>query len=300
MDPKWWDGEPFWITAQRQGLKTAIHMWPGSEAHILNTEPTYMDRYNGKEMLSKKVDRVLEFLDMPDADRPQIIAAYVPNVDADGHKYGPNSTEIQSTIQKVDEMLDNIFTGLEVRNLTNIVNVIVVSDHGMATTDISRLVQLEDIVDVSKIEHTDGWPLVGLRPKNLADLDGIYKDVVERTKSNPNLEVYLRDVNMPERYHFSKNERIAPLWVVPKAGWALVKIEEMNLKEAQAKGAVYQPRGLHGYDHEQPLMRVIFIARGPAFPHQPNSRVEVFREWPPSPAFHHPLYLHANPTHRKH
>ncbi|KAK4192480.1 alkaline-phosphatase-like protein [Podospora australis] len=277
MDPKWWLGEPFWVTAQKQRLKTAIHMWPGSEAHVLNTEPTYMDRYNGKEKLSKKVDRLFHFLDMPDSDRPQIIAAYVPNVDAVGHSFGPNSTEIRGTIQKVDEMLDSIFKGLEERHLTGIVNVVVVSDHGMATTDISRLVQLEDLVDINKIEHTDGWPLVGLRPKNPDDLSDIHKQLVEKTKSNPNLDVYLRDVDMPERYHFSKNERIAPLWIVPKAGWALVKMEEMNLKEAQAKGAVYQPRGLHGYDHEHPLMRAIFVARGPAFPHQPNSEVEVFQ-----------------------
>jgi predicted AlkP superfamily pyrophosphatase or phosphodiesterase len=278
MDPKWWGGEPFWVTAQKQGLKTAIHMWPGSEAHILNMDPTYLDKYNGKEMLSKKLDRILEWLDMPDADRPQVIAAYVPNVDSDGHKYGPNSTEIRFTIQKVDKMLDSMFKGLEERHLTDIVNVIIVSDHGMATTDTSRVLQLEDIVDLNKIEHTDGWPLIGLRPKYAQDLHDIYQSIVEKTKGNPNLEVYLRDVDMPERYHFSKNERIAPLWIVPKAGWALVKMHEMNVKEAQAKGDVYHPRGLHGYDHEHPLMRAIFIARGPAFPHQPNSKVEVFRK----------------------
>jgi predicted AlkP superfamily pyrophosphatase or phosphodiesterase len=278
MDPKWWGGEPFWATAQKQGLRTAIHMWPGSEAHILDVEPTYMDRYNGKEMLSKKVDRILNFLDMPDADRPQVIAAYVPNVDSDGHKYGPNSTEIRFTIQKVDKMLGSMFKGLEERHLTDIVNVILVSDHGMASTDVSRLVQLEDLVDLSRIEHTDGWPLVGLWPKDPADLGNIHKELVEKTQGNPNLEVYLRDVDMPERYHFSKNERIAPLWIVPKAGWALVNMEEMNLKEAQATGAIYHPRGLHGYDHEHPLMRAIFIARGPAFSHEPNSKLEPFRK----------------------
>ncbi|KAK3372014.1 alkaline-phosphatase-like protein [Podospora didyma] len=277
LDPKWWKGEPFWITAQQQGLKTAIHMWPGSEAHVLGIEPTYMDKYKGNEKLSKKVSRVLEFLDMPDSERPQIIAAYVPNVDSDGHEYGPNSTEIRSTIQMVDSMLDKIFQGLEDRHLTNIVNVIVVSDHGMATTDINRLIQLEDLVDMNKIEHTDGWPLVGLRPKNPDDLQGIYNGLVEKTKTNPSIDVYLRDVNMPERYHFSNNERIAPLWIVPKTGWALVKMQEMNIKEAKAQGLVYHPRGLHGYDHEHPLMRAIFVARGPAFPHQPNSQVEVFQ-----------------------
>jgi predicted AlkP superfamily pyrophosphatase or phosphodiesterase len=278
MDPKWWQGEPFWVTAQKQGLKTAIHMWPGSEAHVLGMDPTYVDKYNGKELLSRKVDRILGFLDMPDDERPQLIAAYVPNVDSDGHKYGPNSTEIRSTIQQVDGMLDNMFKGLEQRNLTNIVNVIVVSDHGMATTDVSRLIQLEDLVDLDKIEHTDGWPLVGLRPKNPNELEAIYSSLLQKIKDNPNVDVYLRDVNMPEKYHFTNNPRIAPLWIIPKAGWAIVRKDEMDVKKAQAEGAVYNPRGLHGYDHEHPLMRAIFIARGPAFKHPPNSRVEVFRK----------------------
>jgi predicted AlkP superfamily pyrophosphatase or phosphodiesterase len=277
LDPKWWMGEPFWATAEKHGIRTAIHMWPGSEAHILNIEPTYVDKFNPKEKLSRKVDRIFEFLDMPRGDRPQIIAAYVPNVDADGHKHGPNSTEIWETIQKADNFMDQVFTGLEQRNLTHIVNIIVVSDHGMATTDITRLIQIEDLIDMSKIEHTDGWPLWGLRPKNPDDLQELYDGLVEKSKSYPSIDVYLRDVNMPERYHFSKNDRIAPLWIVPKTGWALVKMEEMNLKEAQAKGVVYHPRGLHGYDHEHPLMRAIFIARGPAFPHAPNSRLDVFR-----------------------
>ena len=288
LDPKWWHGEPFWVTAEKQGIRSAVHMWPGSEAHILGVEPSFLDKYNGKEVLPNKVSRILEFLDKPGMEdktavvkdmRPQLIAAYVPNVDGDGHKYGPNSTEIRSTIEAADTMLDNLFAGLEARNLTNIVNVIVVSDHGMATTDTTRLIQLEDLIDVDKIEHTDGWPLYGLRPKNPDDLQGLYDGLKEKEKKNPNIEVYLRDVDMPERYHFSKNERIAPLWIVPKTGWAIVKKPDFDVKAALESGDVYHPMGLHGYDHEHPLMRAIFVARGPAFPHPPNSQIDEFRKY---------------------
>lgn len=289
LDAKWWGGEPFWVTAEQQGLRTAIHMWPGSEAHVLHVEPSFLDIYNGNEALDNKVARIFELLDKPGKEdetakvedmRPQLIAAYVPDVDRDGHKYGPNSTEIRSTIASADNMLDNIFKGLEDRNLTDIVNVIVVSDHGMATTDVNRLIQLEDLIDVSKIEHIDGWPLYGLRPKNPDDLQSLYDQLAEKARSNPNFEVYLRDENMPERYHFSNNDRIAPLWIVPKTGWAIVTKDEFDVETGKSEGQVYSPRGLHGYDHEHPLMRAIFIARGPAFPHPPNSKVDVFRKYP--------------------
>lgn len=291
LQPKWWNAEPIWVTAEKQGARAAIHMWPGSEAHIGPLEPTFVDKFNGSEKLSRKVDRVLEFLDMPGDDdddvyapnggkRPQLIATYVPNVDSDGHKYGPNSTEIRGTIANADDMLKSLFQGLSIRNLTDIVDVVVVSDHGMATTSTDRLIQLDDLVDPGLIERIDGWPLQGLRPKKDEDIPKIYKDLIKNSKPyQDSVEIYTRET-MPERYHFSNNDRIAPIWVIPKTGWAIVEKKDFNVQEAKKKGAVYHPRGLHGYDHEHPLMRSIFVARGPSFPHKPGSRVDNFREYP--------------------
>lgn len=284
MQPKWWaGGEPLWVTAEKQNVKAAIHMWPGSEAGV-EYGATYVDKFNGSELLSRKTERVLSLLDLPSIEnelvsklRPQFIAAYVPNVDHMGHKFGPNSTEIWDTISEVDLMLHDIFAGLEERNLTSLVNVVVVSDHGMATTSTDRLIQLDDIIDLDLVEHIDGWPLYGLRPKDPIDLRGLYDRLLVESQSNGNFEVYLKE-NMPKRYHFSNNDRIAPLWVIPNTGWAIVHKEDFDVKEAKAKGETYNPKGLHGYDHEHPLMRAIFVARGPAFPHKPNSKLENFRE----------------------
>ncbi|OJD27952.1 hypothetical protein ACJ73_00642 [Blastomyces percursus] len=288
MQPKWWTAEPLWVTAEKQGVRTAIHMWPGSEAHIGNIEPTYLDKYNGKEDLVQKANRVISFLDLPGDEeaedlppttgrRPQLIAAYVPNVDADGHTFGPNSTEIRNTIAQVDQMLASIFQGLHDRNLTNIVNVVIVSDHGMATTSTDRLVQLEDLINIDLVDRLDGWPLRGIRPKRPEDLETLKQQLAESSKPyRDSIEVYTRET-MPDRYHFSRNDRIAPLWVIPKTGWAIVERTSFNVKEAKKNNQVYHPRGLHGYDHEHPLMRSIFVARGPKFPHNPNSRMENFQ-----------------------
>lgn len=93
------------------------------------------------------------------------------------------------------------------------------------------------------------------------------------------VEIYTRET-MPERYHFSNNNRIAPLWVIPRTGWAIVERPEMDARKALETGEVYSPKGIHGYDHEHPLMRAIFLARGPAFPHPANSRLDHFRKFP--------------------
>ncbi|PPJ49563.1 hypothetical protein CBER1_01919 [Cercospora berteroae] len=288
MVPEYWNAEPIWETAELQGVRAAIHMWPGSEAHIGAVEPAYVDKFNMHEELGNKVNRILGWLDLPgpsdtgasnETPRPQLIAAYVPNVDSDGHKYGPNSTYIRSTIAEVDGMLGSLFSGIEDRNLTDIINVVVVSDHGMATTSTTRLIQLDDIVDLKEIEHMDGWPLYGLRPfdqseKKLKELyNGLKK---QEALHEGKFKVYLRDHDMPDRYHFTNNQRIAPLWIVPEAGWAIAPKSEFDVVEGLKNGEVFAPLGLHGYDNDHPLMRAIFVARGPAFPHPEGSEVEPF------------------------
>lgn len=287
MQPKWWTAEPLWVTAEKQQVRTAIHMWPGSEAHIGDREPSYVDKFNAVEPLPRKVSRILEFLDLPGLEtksqtvpeRPQLIAAYVPDVDREGHNFGPNSTEIRTTISEVDGMMAELMAGLDQRNLTDVVNIVVVSDHGMATTSTERLIQLDDLIDYGLVEHIDGTPSAGLRPKRPEDLETLQKQLEKVAPDWEHaFEFYTRE-NMPERYHFSNNDRIAPLWVIPKAGWAIVDRSELNVTEALKTGEVYHPLGIHGYDHQNPLMRAIFIARGPAFPHQANSRVDTFREY---------------------
>jgi hypothetical protein len=174
-------------------------------------------------------------------------------------------------------MLTMLVEGLLSRNLTEIVNIVVVSDHGMATTSNDRLIQLDDLLDVSLIDHIDGWPLRGLRLKNPErDVPILYEQLSKEAEKAGTFDVYTRKT-MPERYHFSNNDRIAPLWIVPKTGWAVVEKVDFDVAEAIATGREYEPKGLHGYDHEHPLMRAIFVARGPAFPHAPNSRVPVFQ-----------------------
>lgn len=278
MLPKWWSAaEPIWVTAENQGVKTAIHMWPGSEAHILGVEPSYLDKFNAQEQLPKKVDRMLQLLDKDVEERPQLIAAYVPDVDRDGHKFGPNSTEIRATIANTDYMMTLLIEGLLQRNLTEIVNLVVVSDHGMATMSVHRMVQLDNIIDMDLVEHIDGWPLRGLRLKNPdRDLPTMYEQLSKAAQKAGTFDVYTLET-MPTRYHFSHNPRIAPLWVVPKTGWLVIEKENFDIAAAIEEGREFHPRGIHGFDNEHPLMRAIFIARGPAFPHAPNSRLPVFQ-----------------------
>ena len=43
----WWGGEPFWVTAEKNGNTAGIFFWPGSEAEIQGERPTYYEVYDG-------------------------------------------------------------------------------------------------------------------------------------------------------------------------------------------------------------------------------------------------------------
>lgn len=59
----------------------------------------------------------------------------------------------------MDEFAKGVFDLLQERNLTQLVDVIFVSDHGMTSTDNERLVFLDDILGeegFAGIEHNEG------------------------------------------------------------------------------------------------------------------------------------------------
>jgi len=37
----WYGGEPIWVTAEKNGKKTAVYYWVGGEAKINGHKPTY-------------------------------------------------------------------------------------------------------------------------------------------------------------------------------------------------------------------------------------------------------------------
>jgi Type I phosphodiesterase / nucleotide pyrophosphatase len=173
-------------------------------------------------------------------------------------------------------MIGSIVDGIDQRNLTSIVNIIIVSDHGMAETSKSRIIYLDQLLDPSTIDHYDCWPLRGLHPHPGQNITEIYNSLESKSENQP-WNVYLRDVNMPPQWHFTATYRIAPIYLVPDLGWVFVP----NKKAFDAdRDGDYLPRGIHGYDNDEPLMRSLFLARGPKFnyPYEvaPFDNVEVY------------------------
>lgn len=93
---------------------------------IKGLTPTYNYNFVPKLDMSEQVSRVMNWLDLPLSERPTFIAAYVPNVDSIGHKKGPDSTELDEVLRATDNLVHDLLNGLSQRNLTDIVNLIIV------------------------------------------------------------------------------------------------------------------------------------------------------------------------------
>jgi hypothetical protein len=78
-----------------------------------------------------------------------------------------------------------------------------------------------------RLTATDaGWPSMGLRfypGTNTSHYLDVLLDAADANGGK--FEVYTHET-MPERYHFAYNERIAPIYVVPRLGYALTNHKE--------------------------------------------------------------------------
>ena len=68
------------------------------------------------------------------------------------------SLHIQKTLVYVDTFARDLQLEVEARNLTHIVDIVFVSDHGMTDTSHPELIYMDDILGegFQKIEHEDG------------------------------------------------------------------------------------------------------------------------------------------------
>ncbi|KAI0060321.1 Phosphodiest-domain-containing protein [Artomyces pyxidatus] len=255
--PHWWFGEPMWETAGKAGLINANLMWPGPPKTKSGASPTYFVPWKDKVALSTKLDQILDWIDMPLEERPQLILAYEPSLDQAGHKTGPYSSLVNKTLIQVDRFAKDLHTALVTRNLTDIVDVVFVSDHGMTDTSHPTLVYMDEILGEkgwASVEHEDGWPSMGLHFKPSANVSH-YLDVLLKAaaENEEKFEVFTPET-MPERYHFAHSPRIAPIYVVPRMGYVLT---------TRLEGDVGLSKGNHGYDNNDPSMYAMFVAHGP-------------------------------------
>lgn len=257
-NPRWWLGEPIWVTAEKQGQRAAAFYFPGTEAKIGGVLPTFWKEYKHETPHDERVDTILGWLDLPRDQRPTIYTLYFSDVDDAGHGYSPDSPQTRDAVAKVDAGIGRLIAGLKARKIDKKVNLIIVSDHGMATVDQRNAVVMDDYFDFAKAEQIM-WTgeIVQIFPKageENAILDGL--KAAQHTTCRRKSEI-------PERLHYQASPRIAPIVCSADEGWFMTQRERY---EAQKKREDFgRLKGAHGYDNKYASMRAIFIGHGRAF-----------------------------------
>lgn len=253
QNPSWWnEGIPLWNTAKRHGLNSGIMFWPGSEAPVHGSQAEFWSVYDKKMAGVSRVEKILDWLQLPLDTRPSFMTLYLDTIDGVGHHFGPDSPELNAELRIVDATIRHLIDGLIERGLDKQLNIVIVSDHGMVSTSPERVIYLDDLLPTEYAHVVSYGVLTGIVPKrdHGRDTEAILLAPHEHMRC-------WRKSQMPARFHYGKNRRVPDLLCLANHGWVITDHETLAARS-------HFSRGEHGYDIDDPDMHALFIANGPA------------------------------------
>lgn len=254
-DPRWWGGDPIWNTVERQGKVAAAMFWPGSETVIGGRQATFWRDFDDDLPNEARVAQLIQWLKLPEGRRPSFLTLYFSDVDNAGHRWGPDAGQTRQAALDVDRAIGALVAGVAAAGLTDRVNYVIVSDHGMSALSPDRTIVLDDYIDPATADILDWAPVLGLSPKN-GDVDKMYAALRDK---HPHLHVYRRD-EIPAIYGLANHPRVSPIVGIADDGWYITsRAEAGGWSEHDRR----PPGGTHGYDARAQSMQGLFIASGP-------------------------------------
>jgi len=249
-DGSWYRGEPIWVTAERQGMRTAAYFFVGTEAPVGGVSPTRWHRYDDAVTKAQRVDSVLAWLALPEEERPHLITFYFSDLDDHGHAGGPESQEVADAIARVDGELGRLLEGIDALPHGDRVYLVIVSDHGMLRAEASRAQPLDlDLFPGVRMVESGPYATLWVDEGGAGRLPAL-RDSLQAVL--PEARVYLR-TEMPDRFHFRSDPRIGDLVVVAAGGALVVRPDRVPEEDDFT----------HGWDNAVPEMGGIFLAWGP-------------------------------------
>ena len=254
-DPLWLSGTPLWTLVEEQGGRASTFFWPESDAPFNGTLPTDYRRYDGRIPHSERVQETLEWLALPELERPELITLYFSAVDSAGHQYGPDSDATSEAIAEVDHWLGVLWRAIVEQNSKDAeadINLMIVSDHGMAS------VEPEAFIDTQSLPKPAGFKRVNNSTRVLyyqrdpdADIDRL-RAALESAAAG---RFWVVEASKLEARGFSGHPAVPDL---------VIETEPPRVfRHGGGKDA--DLRGMHGYPSDYEAMAALCVAAGPAF-----------------------------------
>ncbi|MEJ2506394.1 MAG: ectonucleotide pyrophosphatase/phosphodiesterase, partial [Ignavibacteriaceae bacterium] len=159
-DSRWYKGEAFWETAKHQGIITASYFWPGSDINMEYRRPNYYYHYSHDTPYKQRINGVIDWLKLPYNKRPHFITLYFELTDDVGHRYGPNSPQIDTAIASLDSTFGSLLNSLRNIQMIDSVNIILVSDHGMTDVSGDRIINIEEMLKGYDVKYSNYGPVM--------------------------------------------------------------------------------------------------------------------------------------------
>lgn len=249
FDGYFYGGEPIWITAQKQGVKTGVVYWPGSDVEIQGRRPYIWHNYDKNQLpFDERVVEVERILSLPEKQRPHLVMCYFSEPDGIGHSKGPHHPQTRAKVEYMDRMMHHLYHTLMSLPIADKIDFIVTSDHGMALTSPERFIRMADYLKpewIGSAQYSTPSHLDGATP---AYADSIY----ETLNGLPHIRVYRRGA-FPDYLQFGTNPNIGDVVVDCDLGWTI------------AWDHYIESAGTHGYDPYYDDMQVNLRAIGPSF-----------------------------------
>jgi len=257
-DGRWYGGEPIWVTAETQGMVSAAMFFVGTEAPVKGIQPTYWNKFDANVTEDTRIRTVLDWLAMPADKRPHLVTLYFERLDNAGHRYGPDSSELNLALAGADSIVGRLMDGIAALPYGDRVNLVVLTDHGMAMLD-QPPVELEDWADLTGVRVLTAGPLAQLYVGGDTARARVLRDSLDRA---PGMHAHLPD-ETPASWRTGRNPRFGDVLLVADEG---VQIRRRGQTGERTPAT-------HGWPPMKSMYGVFFAA-GPGI--RSGSRVPAF------------------------
>jgi alkaline phosphatase D len=249
-NPAFYGGEPVWVTAEKQGVRSASFFWVGSEAPVKGIHPTYWEKYDESVTFQARIDTVIKWLGYPTEKRPELVTLYFNEPDETSHTFGPVSPQTGKVVERLDSLMGVLRAKLSTLPEAKKINLIILSDHGMEAVSSKRYINIKSLVPDRMIASISGGnPVYLINPS-----EGKKDSVLYLLNRSKGLKAWSKS-RLPSKWHYGTNLRIPEIVVVADSSWSI---------GTRPDGSSIRG-GAHGYDNSNSDMFSIFYAAGPAF-----------------------------------
>jgi len=262
-DASWIEAEPVWVTAERQGVRAASFFWVGAQTDWNGVGATHrVTPFSSGTPESKKVDQILDWLDLPEPERPHLILSWWHGADSVGHRYGPDHARVARALAGQDAELARLLRGLDQREAWPHTTLLIVSDHGMAAVKggVSVLPPLEARDIGARVVRGGGCGWITLDdPARLSEALQIL-NAVDGLSAYPSAE-------LPAGLRAYHARRTGHITVISDPPRAVAKPLGLSARVYLAAKRLFGgATGMHGYPPDNPDMHAVFFAMGRGIP----------------------------------